>query len=98
VNGDTTQKEFQIYSWSKEIEDLVKIPWERGKPVGESETPVLGELNPPKGSKIPRRNQEIVKWGLGVTFMIELERERVKRSEGVRRSNSVRVKEPTRTG
>jgi hypothetical protein len=66
--------------------------------VGESETPVLGELNPPKGSKIPRRNQEIVKWGLGVTFMIELERERVKRSEGVRRSNSVRVKEPTRTG
>jgi hypothetical protein len=62
-----------------------------GNLVGESETPILGELNPPKDSKIPRRNQEITKGGLGVTFTIELERERVKRSEVVRRGNSVRV-------
>jgi hypothetical protein len=49
--------------------------------VGESETLILGELNPPKDSKIPRRNQEIAKGGLGVAFTVELERERVKRSE-----------------
>jgi hypothetical protein len=46
--------------------------------VGESETPILGELNPPKDSKILRRNQEISKGGLGVTFTVELERERAK--------------------
>jgi hypothetical protein len=27
----------------------------RGKPVGESDTPILGELNQPKNSNIPRR-------------------------------------------
>jgi hypothetical protein len=66
--------------------------------VGESETLVLGELNPPKDSKIPQRNQEISKGGLGVAFMVELERQGVKRSEGVRRGNSVQVKEPAKTG
>jgi hypothetical protein len=29
-----------------------------GKTEGGSETPVLGDLNPPKNSKIPRRNLE----------------------------------------
>jgi hypothetical protein len=66
--------------------------------VGESETPVLGELNPPKDSKISQRNQEITKGGLGVAFTVELERERVKRSEGVRRGNFARVKEFVKTG
>jgi hypothetical protein len=46
----------------------------RGKPVGESETSVLGELNPPKNSKIPQRNQEITNGNLGVTLMIVIER------------------------
>jgi hypothetical protein len=33
--------------------------------VGESGTPVLGELNQPKNFKIPRRNPEIANGGLG---------------------------------
>jgi hypothetical protein len=41
-----------------------------GKPVGGTETPVLGELISPKNSKIPRRNQGITKGGLGVTLMV----------------------------
>jgi hypothetical protein len=56
------------------------------------------ELNPPKDSKIPRRNQEITKEGLAVAFTVKLERERVKMSEMVRRGNSVWVKEPAKTG
>jgi hypothetical protein len=31
--------------------------------MGESDTPVLGELNQPMNSKIPRRNQEIATKG-----------------------------------
>jgi hypothetical protein len=34
-----------------------------GKMKGGSETPVLGDLNPPKNSKIPRRNLEIATKG-----------------------------------
>jgi hypothetical protein len=34
-----------------------------GKTEGGSETPVLGELNPPKNSKIQRRNLEITTKG-----------------------------------
>ncbi len=45
---------------------------EREKPVGESETPVLGELISPKNSKIPRRNQGITNGGLGVTLTVVL--------------------------
>jgi hypothetical protein len=41
-----------------------------GKPVGGTETPVLGELISPKNSKIPRRNQGITKGGLEVTLMV----------------------------
>jgi hypothetical protein len=37
----------------------MKIPLEGENPVGESETPILGELNPPKNRRIPWRNQEI---------------------------------------
>jgi hypothetical protein len=39
------------------------IPCEGEKPVGESETPILGELNPPKNSRILWRNQEIATKG-----------------------------------
>jgi hypothetical protein len=39
--------------------------------VGESETPILGELISPKSSKIPRRNQEITNGGLGVALTVE---------------------------
>jgi hypothetical protein len=35
----------------------------RGNPVGESETPVLGERDPPKNLRIPRRSQEITTTG-----------------------------------
>jgi hypothetical protein len=45
-----------------------------GKPVGEADTPVLGELISPKNSKIPWRNQGITNGGLGVTLMVVLER------------------------
>jgi hypothetical protein len=48
---------------------------------GESETPVLGELNPPKNSRIPRRSQEISNGGSWATLTVVLERRRVK-SEG----------------
>jgi hypothetical protein len=50
----------------------------RRKPVEESETLVLGELNSPKNSKIPWRNQGINNGGLEVTLMVVLERMRVK--------------------
>jgi hypothetical protein len=43
-----------------------------GKPVGGMETPVLGELIPPKNSKIPQRNQGITNGGLGVTLTVVL--------------------------
>jgi hypothetical protein len=35
-----------------------------GKMEGGSETPVLGDLNPPNNSKIPRRNLEIATNGV----------------------------------
>jgi hypothetical protein len=50
----------------------------RGKLVRGSDTPVLEKLNPPKNSKIPRRNLEIANGGLGVALMVVLERMRVK--------------------
>jgi hypothetical protein len=46
-------------------------PWEEEKLVGESETPILGELISPKSSKTPRRNQEITNGGLGVALTVE---------------------------
>jgi hypothetical protein len=45
-----------------------------GKPVGESDTPVLGELNQTKNSKIPRRNQEIATKGSKGSPRVVLER------------------------
>jgi hypothetical protein len=66
-----------------------------GKPVGESETVVLGELISLKDSKIPRRNEEITNESFGRALTVVLEKRRVKRSEGV---NSVRVYEPAKTG
>jgi hypothetical protein len=45
---------------------------------GESETSVLGELNPPKNSKIPRRNLEIANGGLKASPQPVLERRGVK--------------------
>jgi hypothetical protein len=42
------------------------VPLERGSsnPVGESESPILGEWNPPMNQRIPRRNQEITTKGV----------------------------------
>jgi hypothetical protein len=63
MNGDNAPKEFQIYQWGKEIDVEVKNTLEREKPVGESETSVLGKLIPPKNTKIPWRNQGIATKG-----------------------------------
>jgi hypothetical protein len=51
----------------------VKIPRDGEKPVGGTETPVLGDLISPKNSKIPWRNQGITNGGLGVTLTVVLE-------------------------
>jgi hypothetical protein len=61
------------------------IPLERGSlnPEGESESPILGELNPPKNQRIPRRNQEIATKGLESSPLGVLESGEEKRSEGV---------------
>jgi hypothetical protein len=60
----------------------------------EAETPVLGEMNSPKNSKIPQRNQEIANEGSWVTLMVKHEKRRVKKAEGV---SSVLVYEPVKT-
>jgi hypothetical protein len=49
-----------------------------GETVGESETPDLVELNPPKNSKILGRDLEIANEGLGVAFMVKLEKRKVR--------------------
>jgi hypothetical protein len=66
--------------------------------VGESETPVLGELNPPKNLRNPKRSQEITNEGLAGILRVVLERmrewsERI--DEGV---SSVLVVKPMKTG
>jgi hypothetical protein len=64
----------------------VKIPRDDEKLVGGTETPVLRELNSPKNSKIPWRNQGISNGCLGVTLTVVLEcvRERSEKNrEGV---------------
>jgi hypothetical protein len=48
----------------------------RKKPVGKTETLVLGELISLRNSRIPQRNQGITNGGLGVTLMVVLEREK----------------------
>jgi hypothetical protein len=68
------------------------------KPVGESKTPILGKLIPPKNIKIPQRNQGIATKGSLATSTIVLEKRRVKKSDGVRRVKSVRVYEPSKIG
>jgi hypothetical protein len=45
---------------------------------GGSETPVLGDLNPPKNSKIPWRNLEIATKGSCAALTVEQEKEVVK--------------------
>jgi hypothetical protein len=52
-------------------------------PEVKSEFPILGELNPPKNRRIPRRNQEIANGETWDTLMVNLEKWRVKKSEGV---------------
>jgi hypothetical protein len=81
MNRDNAPKESQIHSWSKEIEEGVGDTLRREKPVGESETPVLEELNPPKNLRVPRRSQEIANGGSWATLTVVLEERRVK-SEG----------------
>jgi hypothetical protein len=73
MNRDNEPKEYQIHSWSKDIEEGENTLRGR-KPVGESETPVLGELNPPKNSRIPRRSQGITNGGSWATLTVDFER------------------------
>jgi hypothetical protein len=80
MNGTNTPKEFQIHPWGKIDRGLGENTLRWGKPVGEAETPVLGELISPKNSKIPWRNQGITNGSLGDALMIVLERKR-ERSE-----------------
>jgi hypothetical protein len=49
-----------------------KILWDEEKPIGGTETLVLGELISPKNSKIPQRNQWIANGGLGVALTVVL--------------------------
>jgi hypothetical protein len=65
MNRENAPKKFWIYPWRKEIEEGGggENTLRREKPVRESETLVLGELNPPKNSKIPRRNHKIITKG-----------------------------------
>jgi hypothetical protein len=53
-----------------------------GKPVGEADTPVLGELISPKRQRIPWRNKEITTKGSWDASTERLERREVK-SEGI---------------
>jgi hypothetical protein len=65
--------------------------------VGESETWVLGELNPPKNSRIPRRSQEIANEGSWATLMVVLERIRVRSErsgEGVSSIQGLKTRKP----
>jgi hypothetical protein len=80
MNRDSVPKEFWIHPWRKEIEEGENT-LRRGKPVGESETPVIGELNLPKNLRIPWRSQEITNGGSWAALTVVLERIRVK-SEG----------------
>jgi hypothetical protein len=70
----------------------------REKPVGESETPVLGELNPPKNSRIPQRSQEITNEGLAGILRVILERMREWSERIDERVSSVPVVKPVKTG
>jgi hypothetical protein len=53
MNRDNVPKKFQIHPWIKETENEVKNTLRREEPMGELETPVLRELNPPKNLNIP---------------------------------------------
>jgi hypothetical protein len=66
--------------------------------VGETETLVLGELNPPKNSKIPQRNLEIVNGGLEVALTVVLERREVGMREMVKEYVLSRRVIPAKTG
>jgi hypothetical protein len=74
--------EFQIHSWSKEIEWGIKNTLEEMRPERKLESPILGEMKPLKNRGIPRRNQEIAtkgsrslstgvleSWGRGFPFI-----------------------------
>jgi hypothetical protein len=64
--GDNRAKEFQIYPWSKEIEEgstYLEKGMKTSNPEERSEILILRELNPPKNQRIPQRNQEIAKRG-----------------------------------
>jgi hypothetical protein len=98
VNRDNAPKGFWNYPWGKEIEEWVKIFLEGKKLVRESETPVLGELNPPKNLGIPQRNHEIDNGGLGPPSRLFFRGEGVKSEERSEWVSSVRVVKPTKNG
>jgi hypothetical protein len=58
MNGDNAPKEFQIYPWGKENDEVVKNTLGREKPMGESETSVLGKLIPWRNKESPPRGLE----------------------------------------
>jgi hypothetical protein len=70
----------------------------RENPVGESDTPVLGELISPKNLGIPQRSQEITNGGLEGVLTVVLERMRVRSERIGERVSSVRVVKPMKTG
>jgi hypothetical protein len=72
------QRNFKSIHGAKRSRIRWKIPRDDKKPVGGTETLVLGELISPKNSKIPRRNQGIANGGFGVTLTVVLEWEREK--------------------
>jgi hypothetical protein len=86
MKRDNAPKKFQIYPWSKEIDEEVKNTLRRMKTSNseeKSEFLILGELNPPKDRRIPRRNQEITNGETWGTLTVALEKWRVKKSEEV---------------
>jgi hypothetical protein len=56
--------------------------FKRGKLVGESKTPILAELNPPKNRRIPWWNQEITNGETWRALTVVLEKRRVKSVKG----------------
>jgi hypothetical protein len=66
--------------------------------VGESDTPVLGELISPKNSRIPRGSQEITNGGLEGILIVVLEKMRVRSERIGERVSYVRVVKHVKTG
>jgi hypothetical protein len=78
MNKVNAPNKFQTCPRGREIEEGSNYLKKEGGPVGEVETPVLRELNPPMNSNIPWRNQEIANGGSWVNLIVKLEKGVVK--------------------